>query len=348
MTVNTVYRYFFRLMSLLVVVGLVGCSTGGMSGAFGTSAPSKRFEPLSEVATLQQARIASGASTSPRVLADMRELAKYQGNIIYKIGASDLLGIKVFRADELSGEVRVSQQGTITLPLLGSVRLAGLTQVQAEQRLAQLLGANLLQNPQVSVFIKEYTNQRVTIEGAVRSQGVFPLNGKVTVLQAIALAGGLSEDAKTDTVALFRKQGGRSSIYYMDLDLIRNGQASDPFVLNDDRIVIQKKEKQRVTVEGEVKSPGVFSFEEQTTVLQAIALSKGLTELGAPDRVILFRRDGGSENAYGVNLSAIRQGSSPDPYVQSGDRIVVHRSNSRYWLGQAASLLSPLRLLSGF
>ncbi|PWQ95790.1 SLBB domain-containing protein [Leucothrix pacifica] len=327
---------------------MTACSAGGnLSGAFGTPAPSGTFESLSVANTPQQARrVAGGANTNPRIIADMRELAQYRSNDVYRIGPSDLLNIKVFQASELSGEVRVDQRGSITLPLIGNIRVAGLTQVQAEQRLAQLLGANLLQNPQVSVFIKEFTNQRVTVEGEVRKPGVYPLSGQVTLLQAIAMSGGLGERAKVDTVAVFRKQGSGHRVYYVDIDLIREGQANDPFVRNDDRIVIQRMETQRVTVEGEVKKPGVFTFEEPTTVLQSIALSQGLTSLGAPNRVILFRRDNTGEKAYGVDLTAIRQGTAPDPYVQSGDRIVVHRSNSRYWLGQALSILSPLNLLS--
>lgn len=347
-TVISVENYLARLSVLFLAFIIAGCTSGSGLGAFGTSAPSGSFTPLSAVASPQKAarKIAGDGSTDPRVLADMRELARNSGNAIYKIGPSDLLAIKVFQADELSGEVRVNQAGSITLPLIGNITVAGLTQVQAEQRLAQLLGANYLQNPQVSVFIKEHTNQRVTLEGEVRSSGVYPLNGKVTLLQSIALAGGLGEQADTEAVAVFRKLGSGNRVYYVDLGLIRDGQANDPYVQNDDRIVIQRLEEQRVTVEGEVKKPGVFTFDEPTTVLQAIALSQGLTELGAPNRVILFRRDDAGEKAYSVDLSAIRQGKITDSFVQAGDRIVVHRSNSRYWLNQALSITAPLNYIN--
>lgn len=339
---SVTYLLFLVLMPLLA-----SCVS---NGSFGTPSPRMTFERLSAATPSPQARLDSGiANPDPRVVADMRELSRQQATNVYRIGPSDLLAIKVFQAEELSGEVRVDQRGSISLPLIGSVRVAGMTQAQAEARLAGLLGANLLQNPQVSIFIKEFTNQRVTVEGEVKSPGVFPLNGRVRLLQAVALAGGLTELAKTDTIGLFRSQAGSGNrVYYVDLDLIRSGRANDPFVMNDDRIVVQRREKQRVTVEGEVKSPGVFTIDEPTTVLQSIALSKGLTTLGAPNKVILFRRDNGTEKAYGVDLSAIRQGTSPDPYVQSGDRIVVHRSDSRFWLGQAATLLSPLTLLRGW
>ena len=341
-------QYVLRISVILTIFLLVGCSSGG---AFGTSAPRSTFSPLAVTTSVEQSRAVAGDSApSQRVVADMQELARYQANSIYRIGPSDLLTIKVFQADELSGEVRVDQRGNISLPLIGNVRIAGLSQAEAEKRLADLLGRNYLQNPQVSIFIKEFTNQRVTVEGEVGNPGVYPIKGKVSLLQAIALAGGVTQSAKTDNIALFRTSGrGGARAYQIDLGLIRNGRASDFPVVNDDRIVVERKKKQQVTVEGEVNGPGVFTFDQPTTVLQAIALSRGLTELGAPDKVILFRRESnGAERGYSVNLSAIRQGQSADPYVQSGDRIVVHRSDSRYWLKQAATLLSPLNLLRGW
>ena len=342
----TVYSYLLRASLLLPIVLLCGCSAAGMSGAFGTSAPSGSFAALPNTVTPEQARFVSGRSNpDPRVLADMRALASQPSNNIYRIGPSDLLTIKVFQAEELSGEVRVDERGAITLPLIGNIRIAGLSQAQAEQRLASLLGANLLQNPQISIFIKEFTNQRITMEGAVKKQGVFPITGKITVLQAIALAGGFDKQARKDSVSLFRKEGDRNRVYYLDINLIRDGEVSDPFVMNDDRIVVPQSENQRVTVEGEVIRPGVFPLEEPTTILQTIALSQGLSSLGDPSKVVLFRRTDGVENAYGVNLSAIRQGREEDPFVQGGDRIVVHRSNSRFWLKELSPLILPLTYL---
>ena len=343
------YFYLTRVMYLPFIVLFAGCSNVGLSGAFGTSAPSESFAALPNTMTPEQARFVSvDSDPDPRILADMKALGAQQANDVYLIGQSDLLTIKVFQAEELSGEVRVDQRGAITLPLLGSVRIAGLTKVQAERRLIDLLGANLLQNPQVSIFIKEFTNRRITIEGEVNKQGVFPLIGKITVLQAIALAGGLGEKAKPDSVALFRKQDAGNRVYYIDINLIREGKVNDPFVMNDDRIVVQRSVEKSITVEGEVNKPGIFTFSEPTTILQTIALSQGLTTLGAPNKVILFRRENGEEKAYGIDLTSIRQGKERDPFVQAGDRIVVHRSNSRYWLNQATSLLSPLNLLNSW
>lgn len=159
----------------------------------------------------------------------------------YRIGDSDLLDVKVFRVDELSREVRVDNDGNITFPLLGTVAVRGLTHSEAEAKLAGLfVSRRLLTDPQVSVFIKERTTQRLTLEGEISKPGVYPINGQLTVLQAIALGGGPSQLAATDKVVLFRREGGQSRSYVIDLDAIRQGKLADPYVRNDDRIVIHR------------------------------------------------------------------------------------------------------------
>jgi polysaccharide export outer membrane protein len=264
----------------------------------------------------------------------------------YKIGFSDLLDIKVFDAEELTLRARVDGRGFISMPLLGAVLSAGLSPRQLERRLEGMLRKDLLQNPKVTVFVEEYTAQRVTVEGEVKNPGVFPIKGNVSVLQAVAMAGGLAEFAVPDGVVVFRKDGSNVRGYSVNLAAIRNGQQADPLIQNEDRIVVSRLE-QRVTLEGEVVKPSIYPYKDKVTVLQAIALGGGLTALGAPDKIVLFRRMGGIEKAYGIDLNDIRSGKIVDPYIAHDDRIVVHRSNSRYWLKQATSLLSPLTLLNG-
>lgn len=337
-------KIFLLLVLGFTVLALASCAGAGRSsGSFGRTATSLPAPAL----TSNVAAPAASAAISSRAIADMNALSRQQGRPDYRIGPSDLLDIKVFQADELSRQVRVDQRGDITLPLMGTIRVAGLTQNGLEQRLASLMGKNLLQNPQVSVFIKEFTAQRVTIEGEVGKQGVFPLSGQVTVLQAIAMAGGLGEYAASNQVMMFRKQGSGVRTYQIDLDAIRNGLANDPYVQNDDRIVVQRN-VQRVTVDGEVNKPGVFPYKDRITVLQAVAMAGGVSSLGRADSIAVIRQENGRENIYTVNLNEIRSGRQVDPLVQSGDLIVVDRSNGRYWLKQVIPLLSPLTLVTGW
>ena len=113
----------------------------------------------------------------------------------YKIGPEDLLQITVFEVKKLNNIVRVSSQGNISLPLLGILRVKGLTANQLERELRELLAEKYLQDPHVSVFIKEYRSQRISIMGAVEKPNVFEVTGQKTILDMLALAGGLRDDA---------------------------------------------------------------------------------------------------------------------------------------------------------
>jgi polysaccharide export outer membrane protein len=168
----------------------------------------------------------------------------------YRIGPSDLIEISVFQVPDLSKTVRVGARGNLTLPLIGEIQAGGLTALQLETLIAQKLSESYLQNPQVSVFIREYISQRVTVEGAVNKPGVFPVSGKTTLLQAIAMAGGLDKLADPNDIKLFRdrKDGTRETIPY-DLELIRKGEAPDPVLSTSDVIVVNKSGA-RSTIKG--------------------------------------------------------------------------------------------------
>jgi polysaccharide export outer membrane protein len=120
--------------------------------------------------------------------------------------------------------------------LVGDVIAAGKTPREVERELTALLGAKYLQNPQVSVYVKEFNSQRVTIEGAVKRPGVFPIQGNMSLLQAVAIAQGL-ESNSDDTVLVFRQTSGKRSAARFDIDSIRTGDAEDPPLQAGDVVV---------------------------------------------------------------------------------------------------------------
>lgn len=120
------------------------------------------------------------------------------------------------------------------------MRVEGMTQPELEKRLAAMLGEKYLQDPQVTVFIQEFTAQRVTVEGEVKTAGVFPIKGDMTLVQAVALAGGLSNLADPSKTVLFRKQGNAIKAYNIDLDDVREGKMRDPYLRNDDRVIVHR------------------------------------------------------------------------------------------------------------
>lgn len=158
----------------------------------------------------------------------------------YRIGPQDLLELQVFGIDALNRTVRVNSRGLISLPLIGVIQAAGLTSEELEATLAEKLAQDYLQDPQVSVFIKEFTNQRVTVEGAVKKPGIYPLKGRTSLLQVLANAEGLTSVAKPGSVKIFRAgpNNGARSILEFDLDQIRTGEAPDPEVRNDDIVQV--------------------------------------------------------------------------------------------------------------
>ncbi len=165
----------------------------------------------------------------------------------YRIGPEDLLEIQVFGVDQLTRTVRVNARGTISLPLVGNLELGGLTAQQAEALIVARLAESFLQDPQVSLFIKEYTSQRVTIEGAVNKPGVYPLRGPTTLLQSLAVAGGQASLSDMTEVMLFRGDtaGKRETLVY-DVDRIRSGELADPPVVNDDLIVVKRSKARTI------------------------------------------------------------------------------------------------------
>ena len=156
----------------------------------------------------------------------------------YKIGPMDTLRINVFQVPDLSGEFEVDLTGHIAMPLLGNVKAVDLTTAQLDERLTQQLGAKYLQSPDVSVGIKSSTLRNLTVDGSVRQPGVYPVNGPMTLVQAIALARGTDDTANPRRVAIFRQIEGKRMAAAFDLVSIRRGEMEDPQVYRGDIIVV--------------------------------------------------------------------------------------------------------------
>jgi polysaccharide export outer membrane protein len=162
----------------------------------------------------------------------------YEGTTNYRLGAQDLLEISVFGVPELSRTVRVNSNGQISLPLVGALRAGGRTVPELEHDIGESLAKSYLQNPQVTVFVKEYASQRITLEGSFKRPGIYPLTGKTSLLQAMAIGGGFNEMAEPNEVLVFRMVDGKKMAAVFDIAAIRKGNAEDPLVYGDDIIVV--------------------------------------------------------------------------------------------------------------
>ena len=212
--------------------------------------------PLQNQVNASRKPVASDAAANPALQPTADESAKVNpgepaplsslasvGND-YRIGANDLLEFDVFGVPNMQRTIRVNATGVVALPLIGPVTLAGLTAAQAEALIAKKYAADYLQDPQVSLFIKEFTTQRITIEGAVAKPGIYPVTGQLTLLRALALAGGGAQFALLNEVMLFRGGSAQEANTQMfDLEKIRSGEIADPMVNSDDVIVVKRDPK---------------------------------------------------------------------------------------------------------
>lgn len=156
----------------------------------------------------------------------------------YRIAPLDKLSIKVLKMDDLSGDYNVDLAGNISLPLIGEVQAVNLTTAQLDTELTAKLGEKYLENPDVSVGIKESTSRVVTVDGAVREPGAFPTIGPTSLMRAVASAKGITDDANPHRVAVFRTVSGQRQGAAFDLVAIRRGEAPDPQLYPGDIVVV--------------------------------------------------------------------------------------------------------------
>lgn len=156
----------------------------------------------------------------------------------YKIAPMDTVSVKVFRQPDLSGEYQVDLTGKISLPLIGEISAVDLTTAELDDRVTAKYKEKYLENPDISVGIKESAKRSVTVDGAVKSAGAFPATGTMTLMQAVAMAGGLGEDANARRVAVFRTIGGQRQAAAFDLVSIRRGENPDPSIYPGDIVVV--------------------------------------------------------------------------------------------------------------
>lgn len=217
---------------LTVAVGLLGGCGGSLNDELAQKEGQGSVSGLS-AGPAKDANIASvGLSREAEALAAVAT----PGSTAYKIGPQDVIEVSVFKVPELSRSVQVADAGTVNLPLIGDVPAAGKTSQEVERDLVKRYGSKYLQSPQVSVFIREYNSQRVTVEGAVKKPGVYPIRGKGSLLQYIATAEGLDPNADS-TVVVFRTTNGKRSAAKFDVSAIRSGSAADPPIQSGDLIV---------------------------------------------------------------------------------------------------------------
>lgn len=209
----------------------------------------------------------------------------------YKVGPNDTLRIQVFGEDDLTVEKGVGGDGTIDYPLLGTVRVEGKTIEEIQRHLTTQLDAGYIRHPKVSVSIIRHRN--FYVGGEVRTPGGFPYQAGLTVQKAIAIAGGLTERSDKAGIKVERLNGQVSETLALSLDAL---------VMPDDLIYVAKVQK--FYVNGEVRTPGNYSYEKGLTVHKAITIAGGFTDKAAKSSTKVLRIIEGREHTIEVSLDA--------------------------------------------
>lgn len=213
----------------MAVSVLTACSTGETPTSMaGISAQ--------EVLALQGS--AGGDAGGLRIVSDLPPPSNTQDGQEQPLAPNDVLEIDVFQADPLDRTVQIDASGRVNLPLIGPIMAAGSSVRTLEQEIETAYGRNHLQNPDVTVFLKESFGQRVTIDGEVVKAGVYPVSTSSTLLETVALAGGFRPIADQSKVFVYRDVGVQKLVANFDVAEIRTGRRPNPRIYGGDVIIV--------------------------------------------------------------------------------------------------------------
>jgi len=248
----------------------------------------------------------------------------------YRIGPRDLVEVRVFETKDLNGELRVSEDGDISLPLVGNVRIGGLTEAEAAQRIKGILEEKALQRASVSVQVREYRSKPISVIGAVHQPGNLSFAGRWTLLEALTAAGGLSDAHGAVIHVLRRAENGLSDQVTIRADdlLVRADPRVNIPIYPGDLINVPGDIELTVYCIGEVERPGPVAFKssQRMSLLTAIAQAGGLTDRAA-NKIVIKRIDANGKTVeITVDYKQIISSKASDAELQPGDVIVVKES----------------------
>lgn len=248
----------------------------------------------------------------------------------YRIGPRDVVEFEVYELPELNVQRRVSEVGTVSLPVLGELAVQGETVSSLAAKLDRILEDRFVTEATVSVQVVEHRFRSFSVLGAVKQPGQYGLPGERTLLEALTAAGGLAGNHGPRIHILRRAPNGLSDQLTVPVEkLLREADRKyNVPILPDDIINVEAQEQVRVYLLGEVSSPGVQTFQstERATLIYAIARAGGLTDR-ASTKIVLQRRGEGKEaEQITVHYKRILSGKEPDVELQDGDVLVVKES----------------------
>lgn len=218
------------------------------------------------------------------------------------LAPGDVVTLTVYGRPELTSTIYVSDGGTIEVPLAGSIPVAGLAPIEAADRVATAFReGDFLVDPQVNIVLAGLRSQQISIVGEVARPGRFPIDTRTSILDALALAGGITQQGEQRAYILRRREGGVDR-FEIDLsDLLTTGAGQVVELRAGDTIVVPKA--QLIYLYGAVNSPGAYALQPGMTVIEAIAVAGGISERGSTRRIQVKRKsEDGKSRVSGIDL----------------------------------------------
>ncbi len=300
------------ILVCLAIASLLSCAGGG------PKATAKLEDVMAQEASTQQ----QAQALNTKLFAAVKKVPQAQD---YIVGEGDLLQVTVFESPDLSREVRVSSRGCVTLALLGTLEVKGLTVREAEQKIEDAYRQKYIEEPHVNVFVKERQGGKITLLGALQKPGTYNYYARQGLLSVLALGGGLSDKAGA-VVQITRagKDPDHPTTFMIDMDeLVKKGRAD----LNIDihrGDVIFVPEGGVVFVDGAVRRPGSYPIKNDMTIAQSIANAGGFRSTADQGDIKLVRYLGsGKREVVKLGIDEIRDGAATNLIVKDRDIVFV-------------------------
>lgn len=310
---------------------MIPTSTRRVGGVTGLCVSARHVAPRARraLATAAPCRLVAALALLAALAAASPAAAQVGFTEGYRIGPKDVLEIKVYEAPEFSGDVRVTEDGTINLPIHGKVAVAGLTDTEVAALLKDVLKA-YLQRVTVAVQVKEFRFRPISVIGAVGKPGALPYSGRWTLLEVLTAAGGAASSPGGVVHVLRRSESGLTDQLTISLDdlLVKGDPRVNIPIYPADLINVPAAVEVTVFCLGEVQRPGavVFKSTERLSLLAAVARAGGLTDRASRRMEIKRTGEGGIVREIAVDYKAVLDGKVPDPELVQGDIVVVKES----------------------
>ena len=249
-----------------------------------------------------------------------------EGREVYRLQRNDSISVTMFQEEGMSRSALIGKSGSISFPLIGSVDLVGLTVPELEQKLVDLYKKDYFVDPKISVIITSYATKSVIVSGGVTRPGAvpYPDEGIISLAQAIAASGGITEMGDTNRITIVRKKGG-SMVTTMN-------QAGEVELLPGDTALVHMLPMNQViltaTISGEVNRQGEIQLPAsgKLDILSAIAKAGGLSRIANKKDATLRRFTPEGYTVEEINIKDITSGKAPMLFIREGDILVIKES----------------------